>query len=373
MTIGGGSELLEAVIEYADVGFNRVEGYRIGARADDIHLGHHLSFRGGLAYGISDRRTKYEAGMTIYPLATKELGVGGDVFRNLGLRPDTRYYGQFFNSLTSLVARNDYFDYYEREGWKAFLQYTPSERLSAAFTFASEYHSTARQSTDQSFFTLPRQYRPNPVITDGQLRSIRLDLRLGTNEAPFDILPTNTLRVSAEHSPAGFAGSEFTFTRYDALASFVLPTFARSMLFSPQLRVRIGAGASSGTLPPQRWFDPQSGSSGYAPFGTMKAMQVRAYSGTGYVSVSAEHNFRTLPFLALGIPFLYERNLELVVHGGAVRTWGKEGLPLNTTDGWYAEAGIGLSRIFDILRMDLTWRFADPARLIFTMSVAQIL
>ena len=105
----------------------------------------------------------------------------------------------------------------------------------------------------------------------------------------------------------------------------------------------------------------------------MRGMNVKEYSGTGYIAVNAEHTFRSLPFLALGIPFLYENNIELIVYGGAARTWGTPGLPLQTTDGWYTEAGFGINRIVDILRADFTWRLSAPRFFRLTLGFAQIL
>ena len=38
------------------------------------------------------------------------------------------------------------------------------------------------------------------------------------------------------------------------------------------------------------------------------------------ISVS-QRSTRGLPFLALGLGFLYENNIELIVQGGAARIW----------------------------------------------------
>ncbi len=77
----------------------------------------------------------------------------------------------------------------------------------------------------------------------------------------------------------------------------------------------------------QRAFDIETGSSGLGPFGVMRAMAVKEFGGNSYLAVNAEHNFRSLPFLALGIPFLYKNNIELILHGGVARTWNTEVFP----------------------------------------------
>jgi hypothetical protein len=102
--------------------------------------------------------------------------------------------------------------------------------------------------------------------------------------------------------------------------------------------------------------------------------------------LNVEHNFRTLPFLWLDIPFLYENNIEFVVHGGVVlydemshgsryAIPGSDVLGVdNTTPGsWYYEIGFGISRIFELLRCDFTWRLSDPQIFHFTLAVANLL
>jgi hypothetical protein len=239
--------------------------------------------------------------------------------------------------------------------------------------FTSERHSTVAKRTDFSLLGASRPFRENPPVDDGNLRAIRVDLRVGDEPSPFDLLGGNRMEVSVEHATPSIARSDFTFTRYSGVASATIPTIGRGLLFRPNLRLRLAAGASAGTLPPQRFFDLESGYSGEGPFGVLRGAGVKEFGGAGYISISAEHNFRTLPFLALGIPFLYENSIELVVHGAAGRSWGKNGVPSNTTGGWYYEAGFGVSRILDLFRVDFTWRLAEPTNVLLSFGVAQLL
>jgi hypothetical protein len=171
-------------------------------------------------------------------------------------------------------------------------------------------------------------------------------MRIGPEPVPLDLVMQNSFLLSIEHSDPSFTGGDFSFTRYDGVLALTVPTFAERFLLRPGFRLRVSAGASAGTLPPQRWFDLESASSGYAPLGVMHTLGVKQYSGTGYAAVNVEHN----------IPFLYENEIELILLGGAARTWshGSAG-PYNTTDGWCYEAGFGISRILGLLRVDFTY------------------
>jgi hypothetical protein len=133
-------------------------------------------------------------------------------------------------------------------------------------------------------------------------------------------------------------------------------------------------------------FDLESASSNYAPFGVLKAMGVKEFSGTRFVALNVEHNFRSVPFLALGIPFLYENNIEFIAHAGFGQTWGAPryqnnllgqlalpiSFPPNVTNGWYSEVGFGFSKVFDVLRADFTWRLSAPTRFRFTLGVGNL-
>jgi hypothetical protein len=46
---------------------------------------------------------------------------------------------------------------------------------------------------------------------------------------------------------------------------------------------------------------------------------------------------------------------------------------VRTTDGWFKEAGFGVSRILGLIRADFTWRLGDVGnRFFFSLSMADI-
>jgi hypothetical protein len=294
-------------------------------------------------------------------------------YHRLDHRPDQGFYPAFVNSFTALLNKNDYRDYFRAEGWQVDLTATSGRNFTATFSFINEVQSAAEQTTDYSFFYRSRSYRPNPPITEGKMRAVRLAVRFGEAPVPFGLLQPTALHLTMEHSNPSLTSSDFQFTRYDVVGTLSIPTFARSYFFSPTLLIRVAAGASDGTLPLQRAFDIETGSSGLGPFGVMRAMAVKEFGGNSYLAINAEHNFRSVPFLALGIPFLYENNIELILHGGVARSWNTGHLPLQATDALYSEIGMGMSRIFDILRMDVTWRLSSPRDFRFTLALAQLI
>jgi hypothetical protein len=379
INIGAGDSGSVSAIEHLDVYFNRVEGVHLGLKNEFDKFSNVATINAGFAYGFSDKRWKYNIGATIFTSPKKPFGIGGEFYRRTDHRFDAGYYGALYNSFTSLIAKNDYRDYFETEGWRAFFQAEPSKVFAARFSFVHEQHISVQQNSDFSIFARSRSYRINPPIYDGKLRSLLLDARIGSEPTPFDIVRSNSLELHFEHSGEG--GSNWNFNRVWGTGTISIPTFSRSLLLPQSLSIRVAAGTSSGELPPQRLFDLESASSNYAPFGVFRAMNVKEFSGTSFVALTLEHNFRSVPFLALGIPFLYENNIEFIVHGGVAQTWSQQRyvtlrdiavFPNNITDGWYSEVGFGFSRIFDVLRADFTWRLSEPKNFRFTLGVANL-
>ncbi len=372
-TLGGGGAA-GSLLSLLDVSFNRVEGFHLGVDYHDDRVMPLLGINAGLAYGFSDMRTKYRLGATVFTSDAHHFGIGAEVYRTMDHRPGGDDYGPLANSVTCLLARNDYHDYHEAEGWRGFAKVASGRRLTAQFSLVSEDHRAVPNRTSFSLFARSRSYRENPLVPEGTLRGFQVRARIGDPPVPLGMVRTNALELSIEHSTPSLLSSSYDFTRYEGHGTLVIPTFAPGLLFRPDLTVMVSAGDLRGThVPIQRLFNVESASSGYGPSGVMRSMDVKEYGGTGYLAFHAEHNFRSLPFLALGIPFLYENNWEFLIHGGAARTWssGRTVNPYRT--GWYSELGFGVNRIFDILRADCTWRLSEPRPVRFTLGVVRIL
>ena len=286
-----------------------------------------------------------------------------------------------------MLVANDYRDYYSADGGKVFVAVKPVEWLRAEAGYVNELQRSLPQTEDFAIFVDGSAFRDNPPVAEGRLQAGTLSLSFGPKPVPFDLVWTDRVDVDME-----WGGGDFSYGRYAIVGSLQIPTIGGDFLLKPSLRIRLAAGAHTGSLPPQRTFDLESQSSGFGPFGVMRGLHVKEYNGSDYVAVSLEHNFRTLPFLWLGIPFLYDNGIEFLVHGGVAQTWAKDpelsfyppqpgpegSIPLPTpiyrlTDGLYGEVGFGFGKIFQIIRADLTWRVSAPQRLMFTLGVSGIL
>ena len=382
----GGNAL--SAFKYLDLRFDRVEGFFLGgtysysagkkrttltlsnegASASSSSQGWRAT--GAAGYGISDRIFKWRLGGA-YPLdVTSRYELGLDVYHDIARFPDGGFYPPLITSVFSLFGREDYSDYYMTYGWRARFDAKPVGKLSISAAYLSEKETSAFRHTDFSILSFGHQYRPNPPITDGQMRSVWLDVRYGDDPVPLGLVPVKAVELSAEYSSPSILRSDFDFGRYYVTASYFFPTFLTSYLFPPQTSVIFAGGISTGTLPPQRDFVLDSQLGRYAPFGVLMTAYPREFIGDRFVMLSVEQNFRNVPFLAIGLPFLYRSGMEILVNAAAGQSW-LDGV--STTNGWYYEAGIGLGKIFGLIRADLTYRISKPNAFFFTIGISSLL
>ncbi len=283
--------------------------------------------------------------------------------------PDEGYYEPLAISLMALIDKNDYRDYFLAKGWQTFIGIKPTKKINSSLIFTNEKHFSLRAIENYSLFSREKSFRKNPPIDEGDLRAIGVEIRYGDEPVPLNIIPRDAIDIIIEHSSQKIFKSDFDYSHIRVSIDYNLNTFGQSLLFPASMKIKVIGGIGIGTLPHQRMFIADSRASGYAPFGVLKAAGIKEFGGDRLVLINLEHNFRSLPFLAFNTPFLYRNNIELIASGSLAQTWiGK----ISTSSGWYYEVGLGISRIFDILRADFTYRFKEPKRMYFTICLASI-
>ena len=363
-------------IERVDLRFNRIEGLFFGLNHDLDSLTNRIRLFGSGGYGFSDKKSKLSLGGEFFPDSLRRYSLGFEIYKSLEPIPDERFYNSAAITAGALLDKSDYRDYFYSRGWRIFLRTRPMAKLSLRFDYMKEDHRSAIQRTNYSFFSRSDLYRPNPIITEGSLRALKISARYGESAVPLGLIARDFAELELEHSLQSSPGGGFNYTRFAFRGELHLQTYSRRFLFPPLLSVHLSAGTSRGSLPPQRLFSLESRYSGYAPFGVLRSGGVKEFSGNKMVLLSIEHNFRSTPFLALNIPFLYKNSVELVLHGTAARTWGPTSttFPVSQrTVGWFTEAGFGINRLFSFFRLDYTYRFARPRNSFVSLGIARLL
>ena len=77
----------------------------------------------------------------------------------------------------SVLLRNDYRDWYRREGWAGYLALRPTRQASLILEGREEHHHSQQTQDPFSLFNSEQSWRENPGITDGRYRTAAVQLR----------------------------------------------------------------------------------------------------------------------------------------------------------------------------------------------------
>ncbi len=347
--------------------FNRVDGYHLGLKYEKNFgdIGLEMNGFGGYSFnsefwdgGLSINKNLFEAG-------------DSDIILNVGYEyaTDTRFsspmYSLGFNSLQTLVlGTRDYFDYFRNE--KMFAGLTIEDlfpEFDVTVTANREHHNSFDNTPvfNYSLLGLHDDRRPNPLIDDGTLQSISMNLAYKKVPTDFGFSGKNQVLLSAEHIGEGL-GSDFDFTRFSARIDLHIPTFYSRRLFPNALDLTFAGGTYLGDLPLQRFGSVDGAMSRFTPFGVIKTRKSIPYVGSNYWAAYGEHNFRTIPFELIGLDYFVDKGWGIIVFGGAGYADAEAEEPYNLliSDDIHTEIGASLNSVFGVVRLDFAKRLDAP-------------
>jgi hypothetical protein len=346
--------------------FNRIEGNHI-----QYNLHYRSKFRSNyvssyLGYGISDKKMKYSINYSGRFLKDQSLVLSALVFRKLQpLSYDLFGMAYFYNSLSGLFFKNDYYDYYYKSGYSLSLSTSYIPQVNFTIKYNQEKQTTAKKNTDFSIIKPNESFAQNPNINDAFLRTVGFSVRLDPNEyvyidwgdgdeSKFSSSDLPTLDFSYDYSNRDFLNSTYEFRKY----SFVLNGRNNINTFL-NFRYKLGVDFISGEVPFQNltYFNANTGGINL-PIG-FKAMKYQEFLGDKLYYINFENNFGNL--LWGNIPFINRFNLIGFYNIGRAEirdsNWQLAAFKnFSVTKGYYQEAGFGISRILDMFRIDFAWR-----------------
>lgn len=352
-----------------DLRYNRVETVYGGIKPELI-INRDLRVSGKIGYGTGQEEWSFGGRLNMWvPGTQRRLSLGLSYDYDTALRIESQNFIPLMSSVNMLAGFDDYFDYYNREQFRAEAIYRiPSRvlgiRLEPGVSFYAETHRSLEKTTNYSIRGGVTQ-RDNPAVDDGSLNALAFSLRLGDTPAPFGVAGSTGAIIKAEHASDAF-GSDFGFTRYEAMVDVRINTFLQRRLLSNTLDIRMQGFTHTGELPVQMFGGFDGRHTLFTPFGGFKTAFNRMPEGEHGVAMFLEHNFRTIPFELLGLMGVARSGLGLIVHGASGRTWIDNDRLQNMSftpfydDGWRHEAGVSLNSIFGIIRLDTAWRLDQP-------------
>ena len=350
--------------------FTRVDGLNLGGTLS-YPISKSVSVFGGGGYSFSSEKIDYGGGTRFriakMPRVSHQL--------RYDARTQTRYQSitssMLLASTNMIVGSVDYFDYYRSEGvtWKMNYRKPRTER-NWEFLARNERHSSLAKTTDYSLLKPSTVQRPNPAVNEGWMRSVTLKYVHGDDLIPFAIMGQNRLEVQVEVSDSDLLASDFNFARVHLAIDRRFPTFYKRRFLPNTLDMRLVAGTSTGDLPLQRFGIIDAAPGYYSPYGALKTYKSSPYEGEHYMALHWEHNFRTIPFEALGMMWFAKKGWSVLIYGSHARTFisddrldqirQRPDYALSYIDGIHHELGVSLNGIFGLGRINLTKRIDKP-------------
>ena len=342
-----------------DLWYNRVEGFRLGTRGT-LGLKGPLKATGMIGWESARKSMSFGYGLEL----GSERKVFGRYRDETGATFGSAIRGRFFNSADVTIGKEDYFDYHRVRGVQAGVN-TSTIRdadMDMVLTWSREEYSSLDQRLDTSWlgFELADQF--NPGVDEGTLERVSFKVSKDWDFLRFPIGPQQRATLRIEKGIGGDMAAGTDYWRAEADIFMRIPTFFKRRLIPNALDVRIKGGQVWGDAPVQR-LGTIDGSSSLTTFGAIKTVDGPPYVGDQWGLLAWEHTFRTVPFEWIGWRSAVERHWSVIVHGAHGWSDRKSTTPIGYTGlngQWHHEAGISLSGLFTMFRLDAAWRLDSP-------------
>ena len=233
--------------------YNRVEGLFLGLRLDRDSWrdakNTWFDLYGHAGYGFSRKHGCYQIGLerSFFGKYGPILGIEA---HDVVTTEDEWIIPTFENSMAALFLREDFQDYFRREGFSAYLIHDISEYLTFSAEYRKDHHYNLRRKTNWSIFGGDKKFRENPLIEEIEFISLLARITLDT-------------RNSYKYPDQGwfinlvgeFAGEDFNNNGVDFDRFIVDIRRYQPITYGENLDFRLRAGASRGVLPAQLKFD----------------------------------------------------------------------------------------------------------------------
>jgi len=233
--------------------YNRVEGLFLGLKLNKNEWGYDndvfFDLYGHIGYGFADKRACYQIGIqrSIFGNFGPVVGIEA---HDVTTTEDRWMMPTFENSLAALLIKEDFHDFYRKQGYSAYAAFYISEYLKLSGEYHEESHFNLEKNTNWSIFGGDKKFRFNPLIDDINYKSIIAKISFDTRDSYK--YPDKGWCFSAEGKFAreDLNNNEVDFDRYIVDLRRYQP-----IGYGENLDFRIRAASSRGHLPIQLQFD----------------------------------------------------------------------------------------------------------------------
>jgi hypothetical protein len=348
--------------------FSRVEGHALdfGIFVDDA-LNRRFNSSLKMSYGFSDEKFKqdFSAGYLLGDYRTWEVKFRA--FNKLNvLFKESDNYGQLFSTLVTLIAKNEFRDYYYSKGIEVGIEGEVLPVLTMRVNYKNKTDNSASVNTDYSFFNKEKTYRANPSIFETRINSLNLGFDLDFRDYIEDgyfrrrtSLGRSYVLFSGDvtYSNPDFLGSELNFTTYEASAFAFIRTFK-----SAYMNINLYGRMTDGVTPYQDLYSLPGNIDVVFNSHTFRTLNINEIIGDKIITLHLTHDFRDELFRAMNIPGL--KNWEIMtslIFNAALADITSETAsaltnPVKSFKHPFYEIGFGLGQGLLPFKLELMWK-----------------
>jgi len=339
------------LFEHLAANYNRVDGLFLGVGSEKDYFwdgADDISPYGFLGYAFSLHRWRGQFGIDKWfgNEDRFELGAEG---HSLTASKDYWIIGPKENFVYSILAREDFMDYFNRQGasFHAAQYYQMNSRITLSYDV--DKYSSLPKDTKWSLFGGRKVFRDNPAIEEGWLRSFIVDIE-------------HRNYTGGDSRKEGWIGDLRVEKTVSGAFDFTMLTFDgaryQPLFTGLKLNMRMRAGTSSGMLPLQRSYQ-------LGGFNSLNAFPLKAFPGDslGNRMLLLNVEFLFSPDLFKHSSFFPINTFTLILFSdvGQVQDAGKSagltgGWNTITASGFKSDYGIGVGSSDGNFRIFLAWR-----------------
>lgn len=365
--------------------FNPVEGHSIdfGFFIND-EFDKRFNSSLNLSYGFSDKKFKEDFSANYFLGDYRTVRLGINAFNKTKILFDeSDNYGELFATLSTLLYKEDFRDYYYSKGFSVSVEGEIFSVLKSRISFTNRIDKTAINNSDFSFFYKNKSYKPNLPVYEGKTNAIKfgfeLDFRNYIEDGFFrrrtSLGRTYTLlSMDVTLSDKKLMKSDFDYLKYE----FLSRTFIRSFN-STNATIKVYGTYSNGSVPYQDLYAVPGNISTFSSPLTFRTLELNQILGDRVVTLNAEYDFRDEIFRLMNIPVIKRLEILLTVFFNAafgdISSKSNEILvnPIRTFKNPFYELGFSIGQGLIPLSIEFGWKLNYRNGNNFRISLSSVL
>ncbi|GEM_PF-3333845 len=352
------------------VRYNRVESVFLGFGIPNRYTWDRrsVSLFGSGGYGFASHRWRYNGGLAQQfgmGRTMIELGVEG---HSLTDSKDQWIVEEGENSMAAFFLRDDYRDYFGREGvsgWLGFYGKWKNTDLQFRTAYLNDRYNSLPWRTNWSVFGGDKLFRTNPDVNEGRMKSLLATFEIHNEYQRTYFTAGWKAALSAEFAGKGLGG-DFGFNRY-----IVDVTRYQPLSKFESLNLRAHVGSATGDVPLQKSFD-------IGGISTLPAFTYKEFSGNRVLLGNVEYMLNGKIFDDVDLfPSWLLRNFNLIAFydAGYVTTVPTDarienGFSDATLKNLKSDWGVGIGTRDARIRLGFAWRtdISEPVHVFLRLN-----